>query len=322
MPPKAAPASSATAPSAESDKDVMRVVHAAASCLSGFVAGSSAASLVQPLDVVRTRIQIEAAKGAKVTAGQALAAVLREGRVAGKGTLQTLWRGVRPAMARLGTGNASYFLWLQLWRRVFERRGPDGRPRPSAWSSFLAGGASGLCTSVVLTPFTVVKTRAESGMVASQGVFHAMGGVLREEGVRGLFRGLVPTMATIGPFAALFLAVYTQVRSRLIDRWGHRVPSPVLNFASGCAAAAGSTLITQPMDVLRTRAQMGLSGPSGVLALAASIVAQQGVAGLMSGFGPRVMKRGLQTALVFSIFEEVRPRVDGLLVNAAAQVLH
>ena len=76
------------------------------------------------------------------------------------------------------------------------------------------------------------------------------------------------------------------------------------------------------MDVLRTRAQMGLSGPSGVLALAASIVAQQGVAGLMSGFGPRVMKRGLQTALVFSIFEEVRPRVDGLLVNAAAQVLH
>ena len=39
-----------------------------------------------------------------------------------------------------------------------------------------------------------------------------MGGVLREEGVRGLFRGLVPTMATIGPFAALFLAVYTQAR--------------------------------------------------------------------------------------------------------------
>ena len=37
-----------------------------------------------------------------------------------------------------------------------------------------------------------------------------------------------------------------QVRSRLIDRWGHRVPSPVLNFASGCAAAAGSTLSEWP----------------------------------------------------------------------------
>lgn len=33
--------------------------------------------------------------------------------------------------------------------------------------SFYAGGMSGLCTSIVLTPFTVVKTRAE-GWVGSR----------------------------------------------------------------------------------------------------------------------------------------------------------
>lgn len=90
---------------------------------------------------------------------------------------------------------------------------------------------------------------------------------------------------------------------------------PTLSYARAPHA------VTQPMDVLRTRAQAGLQGSAvGVLAAASGIIAKEGVRGLFSGFAPRVTKRGLQTALVFSIFEEVRPRVDGAVVRAVRSV--
>jgi len=348
----------------DSKKRSVQLAHTVASCLSGFVgasrthpprrrrqrtapprprspavrrpvpaAGSTAASIVQPLDVVRTRVQLAAAEGARVSSAEALRGILARGAAAGgRGAAGELWRGARPAMARLGVGNATYFLWLQVWRRVFARRDPPpGAPALGPAQTFLAGGASGLCTSLVLTPLTLVKTRAEGGLSGGGGVLRAMRAIVRAEGPRGLARGLVPTALTVGPFAALFLALYTEARRGLEERWGGEggAPRGALAFASGCIAAAGATAATQPMDVVRTRIQAGAAGAgaggagaggagAGVAAVVARILSREGPAGLFTGFAPRVMKRGLQTALVFSLFEEIRPRVDALAVRCLA----
>ena len=70
-------------------------------------------------------------------------------------------QGAVPAMVRLSAGSGTYFLLLQFWKQFFERQMPDGTRRMQPSGALCAGGLSGLCTSFVLTPLSLLKTRAE-----------------------------------------------------------------------------------------------------------------------------------------------------------------
>lgn len=71
----------------------------------------------------------------------------------------------------------------------------------------LLTGLSRAVAAVVLCPVTVVKTRMEYSGPASAAVpvyrntAHALVSIARSEGVRGLFKGLVPTVMTNAPFS-------------------------------------------------------------------------------------------------------------------------
>lgn len=117
------------------------------------------------------------------------------------------------------------------------------------------------------------------------------------------------------------------------------MPSVGVNFVSGTLAAVAATVLTQPADVIRTSMQLNLAtatsaagGPAAAAAAAAAaavppkttagifrhIVAQHGLRGLLSGAAPRIAKRTLQTALLWTLYEELYPALTkaGELVKA------
>lgn len=79
-----------------------------------------------------------------------------------------------------------------------------------------------------------------------------------------------------------------------------------VNMSVGLVAAMAATLSTQPMDVVRARMQLR-SSAGGSAATFTDAFRQHGIKAFMSGTAPRFFKRSMQTALVWTMYEELVP---------------
>ena len=89
-----------------------------------------------------------------------------------------------------------------------------------------------------------------------------------------------------------------------------------VNLSAGMVAAMAATLATQPSDVIRARMQLS-SSSQGIAATAANAFGKDGVKAMMSGATPRFLKRSIQTALVWTLYEELLPVVNKLMTSGA-----
>ncbi|KAF8056445.1 Slc25a38 [Scenedesmus sp. PABB004] len=295
---------------------------ALASAVSGALSGAAISACVQPLDVLRTRMQADAALGTSRGVAATLRVVLSEAGVRG------LWRGTGPTVVRLSLGAGINFVALEKLKHLMM----DVLPHASGQLGFLQAAAVGGCaralSAAAMSPVTLVKTRMEYGgpsHVSYRSTGHALAAIAAAEGPGGLFRGLVPTVLTNAPFSAIYYMLYTKLKSRLsaaaAEAGGGGVPAAAVNFVSGVAAATAATLLTQPSDVVRTRMQLGLPGTArgNALSTLGHVLKSSGPNALLAGAAPRVLKRTLQTALVWTLYEELVPRVTALVHLASAQ---
>lgn len=114
--------------------------------------------------------------------------------------------------------------------------------------------------------------------------------VLQTEGVRGMWRGLGPTIAVHTPASAVWWLAYETGKGWIGDALGRKADDSVLvQSIAGAGAGATAAAITTPMDVLKTRVQCSpLSKP--VHAHFVDVVRDSGgLSGLFRGFLPRVI---------------------------------
>ncbi|KAI1875443.1 hypothetical protein JX265_004501 [Neoarthrinium moseri] len=129
----------------------------------------------------------------------------------------------------------------------------------------LSGAVGGFTSGVVTCPLDVIKTKlqAQGGFVpVAKGrhvghhkVYEGLMGTARviwkEEGIRGLYRGLGPIILGYLPTWAVWFTVYTKSKEVMAE---HNVRSQfVINFWSSIVAGASSTVVTNPIWVIKTR---------------------------------------------------------------------
>lgn len=183
--------------------------------LSGFGAGVlEALVIVTPFEVVKIRLQQQ--KGLSPELFKYKGPVHCARMIIREEGLIGLWAGAAPTVMRNGTNQAAMFTAknafdVLLWKK-HEGDGKVLQPWQSMISGFLAGTAGPICTG----PFDVVKTRLmaqsrEAGELKYKGMIHAIRTIYAEEGLRTLWKGLLPRLMRIPPGQAIMWAVADQI---------------------------------------------------------------------------------------------------------------
>eukprot|EP00903_Cladosiphon_okamuranus_P013684 g12743.t1 len=142
--------------------------------------------------------------------------------------------------------------------------------------------------------------------------------VYGESGLRGFYRGFGVSVLQFAPTSAVWWAAYG-VYSRAFVRALGNLPAPLPPLSPeqrqvGGQAAAGfctgmtTVVLTNPLDVLRTRLQVeGRRGDDRTLISEYRIlIAESGPMGLMRGLGPRILAMAPASVLIVSVYELIK----------------
>ncbi|RWS21752.1 solute carrier family 25 member 38-like protein [Leptotrombidium deliense] len=274
------------------------------SFLIGSVSGTSSTLLFQPFELIKTRMQNASASG-KRRMMPLIIDVVRKEHVAG------LWKGTVPSLVRCVPGVGLYFSTMS-WMQTYLLQSQ----RPNALEAILMGVAARSFAGCLLMPFTVIKTRYESGLFQYTNVTEAVRVIYTTEGMRSLFRGLTPTLLRDAPFSGLYYMFYSQLK-RIVEPTGSSQPliqipadlQAVSIFACGLSAGLLASLVTHPADVLKTKMQLHPQGFSNIFHVASIITREEGLRVLFAGVVPRMMRRTLMATMAWTFYESLMQNV-------------
>ncbi|GAA5927790.1 uncharacterized protein JCM15063_005995 [Sporobolomyces koalae] len=238
--------------------------HALDQALSGFTAGIVSTVCMQPLDLLKVQLQVSTRTKTRSTLGQisdGLRAIVEHG-----GGYRGLYRGIGPNLV----GNASSWGLYFLWYTDFKKRlaNGDDKVKLNAAQHLAASASSGIVTAIITNPLWVVKTRmyttSASSPRAYRGVMHGLYRLCRDEGIRGMSKGM--TLALIGVSnGAIQFMTYEELKKWRVESRRKRIPNEseqdskkLSNFEyivmSGFAKLVAISL-TYPYQVIRSRIQ-------------------------------------------------------------------
>jgi solute carrier family 25 protein 14/30 len=188
------------------------------------IAGSVSASIANPTDVLKVRMQ---SRSAPVVSPKNVTRVsmyncfkdmyIREGRTG-------LYRGVVPTAQRAAVV-AGVQLPVYDWTKLFMLK-HNLLPGESAWNHLLSSFCAGLCACLASSPVDVIRTRimdqrrlrAElpKAKLRAENIYKSSLecglATVRNEGVTALYKGFVPAFMRMGPWNIIFFLVYERLK--------------------------------------------------------------------------------------------------------------
>ncbi|GAB7362449.1 hypothetical protein MBLNU230_g2771t1 [Neophaeotheca triangularis] len=315
----------------------------------GFTAGIVSTLVVHPFDVIKTRLQIEAHSPSTPhprNSWHIIRTIASEARYAHTPKLATsdvtraFYRGLMPNMLGNSISWGLYFMWYgkikdlirQTRIATHHQHGPNNTALNSS-DYFLASGLSGILTAVFTNPIWVIKTRmlstARNTPGAYTSILHGTSALYASEGLRGFYRGLLPSLFGVSHGAIQFMA-YEQLK----NHWSHSRSNGLagltnLDFLTLSAVSkmfAGT--ITYPYQVVRARLQTydAQTRYRGAADVVKQVWRAEGTRGFYRGLGPNLVRVVPSTCVTFLVYENCKfylPRffadeeaVEGLVEGA------
>ena len=174
---------------------------------------------------MRTRLSIQSASFSSLqrAQGEKLPGMwtLLKNMYTTEGGLPALYRGILPTVAGVAPYVGLNFMVYELARTQFT---PEGQKDPSAVGKLGAGAVSGAVAQTITYPFDVLRRRFQINTMSGMGYKYAGVGdavkqIVMTEGVRGLYKGIVPNLLKVAPSMASSWLSFEMTRDMLMGSW-------------------------------------------------------------------------------------------------------
>lgn len=281
--------------------------------IASLVADWSRKAALHPVDTITTRLQY--ARGSMVSAAPAGAAGFLRSETRQIGEMlrhpAALYRGMGTSLVGGVPVSLAYMPTYELVKQWATTLAPPGYA-PLLPAAQLAAVTTGLVCSSVRVPVALVKSRMQLGLATSP--VAAAAAVVRTGGVRALYVGLGAT-CTLDIFYALcqFTAL-EQLRTLGSFLSGGRPMSTREDALIGLLTGAVTSLLTEPLDVIRTRLQAQRSATSagtdfGYRGLAhglRTMARTEGILALWQGLLPRLLLKSAGSSIWYVVYMATR----------------
>ncbi|KAL7622941.1 hypothetical protein AAE478_006620 [Parahypoxylon ruwenzoriense] len=189
----------------------------------GGIAGITSVFFTYPLDIVRTRLSIQSASFAALghTSKDKLPGMWSTMVMMYKqeGGIPALYRGIIPTVAGVAPYVGLNFMTYEFVRKYLT---PEGDENPSAARKLLAGAVSGAVAQTCTYPFDVLRRRFQINTMSGMGYqYKSIGDAVRviiaQEGLRGMYKGLIPNLLKVAPSMAANWLSFEVTRDFLVD---------------------------------------------------------------------------------------------------------
>jgi len=274
----------------------------------GAVAGVSEILVMYPLDVVKTRIQLQSgtATGAEAYTGMVdcfQKIVRTEG-------FSRLYRGIEAPILMEAPKRATKFAANESWGKFY--RDIFGVAKMNQSLSVLTGATAGATEAFVVVPFELVKIRLQDRTSAGKysSTLDAVVKIVKAEGPLALYNGLESTMWRHILWNAGYFGCIFQVRA-LLPKADNKTTQMGYDLLSGATGGTVGTILNTPMDVVKSRIQnspkVAGSVPKYNWAWPAlgTVMKEEGFGALYKGFLPKVLRLGPGGGILLVVFTGV-----------------
>lgn len=171
------------------------------------------------------------------------------------------------------------------------------------------GGAT--VSAIVVNPLEVVKTRLQMTQTNghNQSTFGMSRKILREEGIRALWRGTSVQIVNSLPTVGVYLMTYDKTLETLRRQQHSVVPASFMPLVSGITARAVAVCLSSPIENIKTMMYASTSKTANPLDIVRSEIRRGGIKALFRGFLPYFWRDVPFSAIYWMTLEHSRAAV-------------
>lgn len=276
-----------------------------------FAAGGLCATITHagmtPVDVIKTRLQLEPA-GSKQNVLSMAAQIVRND---GPGGLLTGFGST--AVGYLIQGGAKFCGYEFFKKLSIDKLGYDEAAKYRQLVYLGSASAAEVIATTLLTPLEASRIRLVGDRSYAGGLVSALSRMWTEEGIAGFYAGYVPILFRQVPYAVGQFYTNEMAHSYL-HRWVS--PAKIASYGKvgeigeslGCGIVAGiaAAVLSHPADTLLSKINKGGGGSGSAVKRLAVLAYETGPVGLWAGLGTRIIMTTFLVSGQFLIYDQCK----------------
>lgn len=268
--------------------------------IAGGVAGAVSRTATAPLDRLKILLQVHDGRQ-KMTFAEGLR------RMAAEGSIKAFFKGNGTNVVKIAPETAIKLTMNDIYKRLITSDPEEITPV----QRMMAGALAGATAQAIIYPLELVKTRLAVCPVGTySGIADTMTKVLSQEGWRAFYRGIVPSMLGILPYAGVDIAVFEMLKEWLLDNYDG-APPPQMILGAGMLSSSLAQFSAYPLALVRTRLQaQGIGGEptkyTGTMDVLYKTYSREGIRGLYKGSLTNLAKLAPAAGISWFVFEETK----------------